>query len=70
MKVVYLRSSLRDLDWFRFYYEAVFPEGTRQAYEQLSKTFRLLEAHPGMGYPIGRGDKDIFTVADILGVKL
>ena len=49
MKVAYLRSALPDLNWFRAYYEAIFPEGARHALLQRRAIERLLRENPFAG---------------------
>jgi toxin ParE1/3/4 len=49
MRVVYVRSALPDLSWFRAYYEAIFPEGARHALLQRRAVERLLRENPFAG---------------------
>jgi plasmid stabilization system protein ParE len=49
MRVVYVRSALPDLSWFRAYYEAIFPEGARNALLQRRAIERLLRENPFVG---------------------
>lgn len=49
MKIVYVRSALPDLVWFRVYYEAIFPEGERHALLQRRAEERLLRENPFAG---------------------
>jgi plasmid stabilization system protein ParE len=52
MKVAYLRSALPDLNWFRAYYEAIFPEGARHALLQRRAIERLLRENPFAGHVV------------------
>lgn len=49
MKIVYVRTALPDLVWFRAYYEAIFPEGERHALLQRRAVERLLRENPFAG---------------------
>jgi plasmid stabilization system protein ParE len=49
MKVIYLRSALPDLMWFRAYYEEVFPEGERHALLQRRAVERVIRENPFVG---------------------
>lgn len=49
MRVIYLRSALPDLAWFRAYYGSVFPEGERNALLQRRAVERLLKENPFVG---------------------
>jgi plasmid stabilization system protein ParE len=51
MRVVYLMRALRDLIWWREYYERVFPEGKDNAYRQYERTIGLLLDNPNIGHP-------------------
>lgn len=49
MKIVFLRSSVEDLSWFRNYYSSIFPEGEIKAQQHFLNVCQLLEANPYMG---------------------
>lgn len=51
MKIVFLPSAAQDIAWFRFYYQSVFPEGSKNAKAHLKSMQRLLAANPFMGHP-------------------
>lgn len=51
MKVVFLESTTRDIQWFRYYYQSVFPEGNAKARTQLRAIQALLAANPYAGHP-------------------
>ncbi|MGV3552310.1 type II toxin-antitoxin system RelE/ParE family toxin [Rhizobium sp.] len=53
MKIIYLRSALPDLVWFRTYYEAIFPDGERHALLQRRAVERLLRENPFAGHVVG-----------------
>lgn len=52
MRVIYLRSALSDLVWFRTYYEAIFPEGERHALLRRRAVERLLRENPFAGHMV------------------
>jgi toxin ParE1/3/4 len=49
MKVIYLRSALPDLAWFRAYYEGVFQDGQRHPLHQRRAVERLIQENPFVG---------------------
>jgi len=49
MRIVYLAPAVRDIAWFRYYYRAVFPNGDKNARNQLKQIQSLLAANPQMG---------------------
>ena len=51
MKIVYLPSTLEDLEWMRSYYTTIFPEGAIRAREHLKSAEMLLCNHPRVGHP-------------------
>ncbi|MCC5885920.1 MAG: type II toxin-antitoxin system RelE/ParE family toxin [Gammaproteobacteria bacterium] len=51
MKVVFLGSTVRDLQWFRHYYRAVFPEGAAKAGAHFKAAITTLSANPYAGKP-------------------
>lgn len=62
MKVVYLAEARRDLEWMRFYYSRILPEGARQAGPRYRSTLALLRANPRMGHSTGGGNSLEFAV--------
>ncbi len=51
MKVVFLESAARDLQWFRHYYRTVFPEGGSKAGKHFKAMIQTLSANPYAGHP-------------------
>ena len=51
LKLVFLDSAVEDLDWFRRYYEDVFPAGAERAYQRLKDVIEVLEFNPKAGKP-------------------
>lgn len=51
MKIVFLPSTVRDIQWFRHYYQTVFPEGSAKARAQLRAIQTVLAANPYAGHP-------------------
>ncbi|PZO82404.1 MAG: hypothetical protein DI629_00385 [Mesorhizobium amorphae] len=51
MRIVFLTSARVDLQWFRRYYESVFPQGAEQAKVHYHRTLTLLREHPFAGRP-------------------
>lgn len=49
MKIVYLPSTLDDLEWSHRYYTHVFPEGAENAVHQLETIKNLLLSNPLIG---------------------
>jgi plasmid stabilization system protein ParE len=52
MKIVFLPSALRDLEWFRHYYEKVFPEGAQGARDHYKRTMAALRDNAEIGRPL------------------
>jgi len=50
MRIVFLPSSARDLQWFRLYYMAVFPDGAKRARKQFRAILEILKANPFIGH--------------------
>lgn len=51
MKIVFLEDAARDIQWFRFYYRSVFPEGSARARANLKAIQATLAANPYAGHP-------------------
>ena len=51
MKIVFLESAAQDIQWFRFYYQSVFPEGSAKARDRLRAIQTTLAANPYIGHP-------------------
>jgi hypothetical protein len=51
MKIVFLESTTRDIEWFRYYHRSVFPEGSARARAQLMAIQVILAANPYAGHP-------------------
>jgi plasmid stabilization system protein ParE len=51
MKVVFLASTVQDLNWFRQYYRAVFSEGSHKAGAHFKAAIATLSANPYVGKP-------------------
>ncbi|NVO58604.1 type II toxin-antitoxin system RelE/ParE family toxin [Rhodobacteraceae bacterium B1Z28] len=51
MKIVFLEDTTRDIQWFRYYYTSVFPEGSERARIQLKAIQLTLAANPYAGHP-------------------
>ena len=49
MKIVFLESTRRDIQWFRFYYGAILPDGSARARRQLKSMQAVLSANPFAG---------------------
>lgn len=52
MKVVFLETTVEDMQWFRQYYRAVFPAGSENAKLRMLNLLTLLAANPHMGQPV------------------
>lgn len=50
MKIVFLASTRRDLEWFRQYYETTFREGAAGAREHFKKALANLRSNPHIGH--------------------
>ncbi|WP_271951024.1 type II toxin-antitoxin system RelE/ParE family toxin [Ruegeria faecimaris] len=55
MKIVFLDDTARDIQWFRYYYTSVFPEGSKKARAQLKAIQLTLAANPYAGHPSDTG---------------
>jgi toxin ParE1/3/4 len=53
MKLVFLASTRRDLDWFRRYYGQIFPDGEKRAGAHFKAAKAALKRHPGIGRELG-----------------
>lgn len=62
MRIVLLASARRDLEWFKSYYEAVFPQGARRAADRYLRTIRMLRDNPNVGHPMEGGQLRALTV--------
>jgi plasmid stabilization system protein ParE len=62
MKIVFLPSTRSDLQWFRQYYEKIFPEGARGAGEQYRRTIASLRDNPEIGRSVPDADYRVFPV--------
>lgn len=51
MKIVFLESAAQDIQWFRYYYRSVFPEGSTRAGTQMKAIQKTLAANPYAGRP-------------------
>jgi plasmid stabilization system protein ParE len=51
MKIVFLESAAQDVQWFRYYYQSVFPEGSAKARDRLRAIQMTLAANPYIGQP-------------------
>lgn len=49
MRIVFLESAARDIQWFRYYYQSVFPEGGAKARAQMMAIQATLAANPYAG---------------------
>lgn len=55
MRIVFLESAARDIQWFRFYYRSVFPAGRAKAAETMKAIQTTLAANPYAGHPSDTG---------------
>ena len=53
MRIVFLEDAARDIQWFRYYYQSVFPEGSVKARAALKAAQMTLAANPYAGHPSG-----------------
>ncbi|WP_187969671.1 type II toxin-antitoxin system RelE/ParE family toxin [Aquibium microcysteis] len=53
MKLVFLASTKPDLEWFRTYYEKIFPEGAGAARRQYVKAIDNIVFNPYIGRQVG-----------------
>lgn len=51
MRIVFLESAARDLEWFRHYYRSVFPEGSQKARHHFKAALKTVSANPYAGRP-------------------
>lgn len=51
MKIVFLEDTTRDIQWFRYHYRSVFPEGSAKARDHLKAIQNTLAANPYAGHP-------------------
>jgi len=51
MKIVFLEDAGRDIQWVRFYYQSVFPDGSSRARAHLKAIQTTLAANPYAGRP-------------------
>jgi len=51
MKIVFLESAAQDIQWFRYYYRSVFPEGSAKARDKVKAIQTTLAANPYVGHP-------------------
>ncbi|WPZ31625.1 type II toxin-antitoxin system RelE/ParE family toxin (plasmid) [Sulfitobacter sp. OXR-159] len=51
MKIVFLGDTAQDIQWFRYYYRSVFPEGIAKARTHLRAIQKALAANPYAGRP-------------------
>ncbi len=52
MEVIYLRSTLKDFEWFENYYNNIFTQGSNKAKAQFYYTEKLLSNNPYIGQTI------------------
>lgn len=52
MRLIYLKSALAGLRWFRRYYKLVFPEGAERANAQFVVSHRSLRDNPLIGHKL------------------
>lgn len=51
MKIVFLEDTVLDVQWFRYYYRSVFPDGSDKARARLKAIQITLAANPYAGHP-------------------
>lgn len=51
MKIVFLESAAQDIQWFRYYDQSIFPEGSAKARDRLKAIQTTLAANPYIGQP-------------------
>ena len=56
MKIKFLESSARDIDWMRRYYRSVFVEGSKNAQKQYLSAMKALSMNAFIGHPSERVD--------------
>ncbi len=62
MNLVFLESTKPDLDWFRTYYEKIFPEGAAAARRHYVKAIDNIVFSPYIGQPVGMDGLRKFSV--------
>lgn len=62
MKIMFLPSSRRDVQWFFSYYNSIFKAGETKAQARMSKILKLLAANPNIGHPEGPADERELSV--------
>lgn len=55
MKFEYRKEAIRDLEWFKTYYSAVFPSGAKNARRHHQSIRTTLLLHPQIGHPVKAG---------------
>ncbi len=51
MRIVFLKSAIPDIEWVRFYYRAVFPQGDKNARNHMRGARKLLAGNPHISRP-------------------
>ena len=51
MEIIFRRSCTADLQWFRRYYQSVFPDGQLAAKAHFQKAYDALRLNPEIGHP-------------------
>lgn len=62
MEIRYLASAARDLDWFRTYYRAIFPDGSAGARASFRNALGNLRRFPLMGHPVEETDMREYSI--------
>ena len=62
MRIIFLRSSQRDVEWFREYYMRVFPVGGPKARDQYQRAKALLKTSPHAGHPVEETGVRMFSI--------
>jgi plasmid stabilization system protein ParE len=65
MRIIFLKSALKDLQWFLYYYESVFPQGRETAQKQYYSIKALLKENPYIGHLITEGKVREFSIPNI-----
>ena len=55
MKIVFLDTAIPDIQWFRFHYRSILPDGSAKARAQLVAMQTLLATNPYAGHPSDTG---------------
>jgi plasmid stabilization system protein ParE len=63
MRIVYLKSALAGLRWYRRYYKNVFAEGAVRANAQFVASQQSLQDNPLIGHKIGDGRLREYPIA-------